>query len=84
MRTQVETTTTIEEETEEKEVAAYSSGYDPRDRWDPENEIVEQQPQQPPTEVSIILSDSIVQRVHEPRKKVGHRVVVKPFPGSCV
>lgn len=31
-----------------------------------ENKIVEQQLQQPPTEVSIILGDSIVQRVHGP------------------
>ena len=50
----------------------------------PENEIVDEQRQHSPTEVSIILGKSIVQRVHEPSlsKKVGHRAVVKPFPGA--
>lgn len=71
-------------ETEEKEVAAYSSGCDPRDRRNPRERNRRATPQQPPTEMSIILGDSIVQRIHGPSlsKKVGHRVMVNLFPGQ--
>jgi len=49
--------------------------------------IVDQQLQHRSTEVSIILGDSILQRVQGPSflsKKVGHKVEVKPFPGQLL